>query len=243
MGKKGKTPRKEPKTAPPKKEVKTARQKAAPSQTIEPTPPPPLPPPVVAPPSPSLQKADDDAFVEDFFRDDAPLACLEDSGAKRRQVDRRDTDLSASRAIEERLIKHFGKAVIEGATNKSVARIHGVVSMQMRANRSEKKNLASRFWDSIVTDFGLKSICVTDQLPLADTDESVSTDVFEKLGSAHCDNPAQRSTEPLERFLDHIIDLSYRELHGIICASMESQKIVRAASTRMLLSVLKYIAR
>ena len=100
-------------------------------------------------------------------------------------IDRRYTDLSASRALEERLMKYFGKAVIEGATSKAGARIHDVVPMQMRTNRHEKMNLTSRFWDSIVLDFGLKSICVTDQLPEADADECVSTDVFEKLGSAH----------------------------------------------------------
>ncbi len=70
-------------------------------------------------------------------------------------------------------MKYFGKAGIEGATTKAGARIHDVVSMQMRANRHAKKNLTSRFWDNIILDFGLKSVCVTDQLPGADVDECV----------------------------------------------------------------------
>ena len=226
---------------PPKKPSKASKKVIEPKES-EIIPPPPLPPPV-RPRSPSPAPVDL-PDIADIFGDDFHIACLEDSGAKRRRLGRRDTEDSASRAIEERLLKFYSKATIEGATNKKGSRIHDVVSEQIRSNRSEKKNLTSRFWDSVICDFGLKACCVTDQLPDPEGDDlSVSTDVLEKLGSAHCDNPAQRSTEPLERFLDHCADLSYAELKGIMCASMESQKIVRAASTRMLMAALTYIAR
>ena len=226
---------------PPKKSTKASSKVLVPT-VIETPPPPPLPPPS-APGSPSFAPVDEPDLA-DILDEDFQVACLEDSGTKRRKLGRRDTEDSASRAIEERLLKFYSKATIEGATNKKGCRIHDVVSQQIRLNRSDKKNLTSRFWDSIICDFGLKVSCVTDQLPDPEGDDlAVSTEVLEKLGSAHCDNPAQRSTEPLERFLDHATELSYAEVYGILCASMESQKILRAASTRMLMAVLKYIAR
>ncbi len=127
--------------------------------------------------------------------------------------------------------------------NRSGQRVHDVVAEQIRENRSSKRKLTSKFWDGVIKDFGLKLTLITDNLPAPDPNETVSHAVFEKLGSAHCDNPAQRTTDPLERFLDSCEVLTYTELFGIISASMEGPKVLRAASTRMFLATLRYIVR
>ena len=71
----------------------------------------------------------------------------------------------------------------------------------------------------------------------------VSDELLEKIGIAHSDNPASRSVEPLERFLDECGDLSYVEMYGILQAAMEGPLVIRASSIRMLVSVLRYIGR
>jgi hypothetical protein len=205
-------------------------------------PPTPLAPATLRSPSPFPL---DETDVSDIGGGDVIHASFEDSsGIRRRKLARRDTEDAASRAIEQRLLKYYSKSAVEGATNKKGLRIHDVVSEQIRSNRSDKKNLTSRFWEDVIVEFGLKVVFVTDQLAdPAEDGSDVSVDVLEKLGSAHCDNPAHRTTEPLERFLEHCPVLSYAELYGILCASMESQKVLRAASTMMLMAALKYIAR
>ena len=79
--------------------------------------------------------------------------------------------------------------------------------------------------------------------PAATDFEHVSPQLLEKMAIARSDNPAARSSEPLERFLEDCEDLQYVELYGVLHVSIECPLVVRSASVRMLVAVLKYIAR
>lgn len=147
------------------------------------------------------------------------------------------------RALQNRLARRFSPALIEGAVNDKGQRIRDVVAEQSRMNRNQKKKLTSSFWAHLITSFKLSADAICDSLPGPQPGESIPEELLEKLGMVHADNSASRTTEPLERSMDHVAELRYIELYGIVKASMEGPKVTRSASTRLLLSALKYIAR
>lgn len=162
----------------------------------------------------------------------------------RRRLERRDTDAAVDRVIESRLLKKFDLSVIEGARNSKGESIRQALGEQLRANRSTRKNLSSQFWTKLIADFRLNA-SVVDKLdePEPSDFELVSPQLVEKMSVARSDNPAARSSEPLERYLEDCPELRYVELYGILHVCVECPLVVRSASVRMLVAVLKYIAR
>ena len=73
--------------------------------------------------------------------------------------------------------------------------------------------------------------------------ELVSPQLIELITIARNENLAARSSLPLERYLDDCPELRYVELFGILHVCVECPLVVRSASVRMWVSVLKYIAR
>jgi len=167
----------------------------------------------------------------------------EPPSAQKRKLSRRDTDDAVDRALEARLLPHFPRAVVEGAVNSKGQRVRDVVAEQIRQNRSSSKKLTSCFWADVAKSFKLTPGSIADTLAQPPDGERVSEVLLEKLGVAHAENPAVRSTEPLERFLENCEILSYTEMYGIIRASMEGPKITKASSCRLLLACVKYMAR
>jgi hypothetical protein len=161
-----------------------------------------------------------------------------------RRLGRRDTEDAVDRALNLRLVPHYGKALISGAVNEKGERMWDVVAAQVRLNRAENGKLNSKFWSKLIGEFKLEVECVADRLPDPPDDSAAPSDEFmEKLGFVHADNPAARTTEPLERHLDHCGKLTYLELYGLISASMEGTKVLRNASVRLLMKTLEFVAR
>jgi hypothetical protein len=162
----------------------------------------------------------------------------------RRRLERRDTDAAVDRVIETRLLKKFDLSVIEGARNSKGESIRQALGEQLRENRLTKKNLCSQFWTQLIADFKL-STSVVDKLDVPDSSdfELVSPQLIELITIARNENPAARSSLPLERYLEDCPELRYVELFGILHVCVECPLVVRSASVRMLVSVLKYVAR
>ena len=162
----------------------------------------------------------------------------------RRRLERRDTDAAVDRVIETRLLRKYDLSVIEGARNSKGESVRQALGEQLKANRSTKKNLSSQFWTKLISDFKLNT-SVVDKLDEPDPSdlEHVSPQLIEKMSIARSDNPAARSSEPLERFLEDCPELRYVELYGILHVCIECPLVVRSASVRMLVAVLKYFAR
>ena len=160
------------------------------------------------------------------------------------RLGRRDTEDAVDRALNLRLVPHYGKALISGAVNEKGERMWDVVAAQVRLNRAENGKLISKYWSKLIGEFKLEVECVADSLPDPPDDSAAPSDEFmEKLGFVHADNPAARTTEPLERHLDHCGKLTYLELYGLISASMEGPKVLRNASVRLLMKTLEFVAR
>ena len=161
-----------------------------------------------------------------------------------RKLGRRDTEDAVDRALNGRLVPHYGKAIVEGAVNKKGERMWDVVAAQVRHNRAGNAKLNTKFWSKLIGEFNLEVECVADRLPAPPEDSAdVSDEFMEKLGFVHADNPAARATEPLERHLDHCGKLSYIELYGLISASMEGPEVLRSTSVRLLMKTLEFVAR
>ena len=160
-----------------------------------------------------------------------------------RRLSRRDTDDAVDRSLKARLLPTFSLAALEGAVNAQGRRVRDVVADQLRKNRPKKKKLTTQFWTQLIADFKLVPNIATEGLPDPAEGEEPSDEFLENLSYVHSENPAARKTMPMEKFLQHCPELSYVELYGTLRASMEGPRVVRAASLRLLVAVLKYIAR
>ena len=169
-------------------------------------------------------------------------AFSQDVESPRRRLGRRDSDDKVDRVMTTRLGKSYPAALLEGARNSFGQSIRDVLKLQIRDNKSSKKNLTTAFWTRLASDFSLSS-SAADRLPDPVGGESICDELVDKLGFAHSDNPASRTVEPLERFLDECSELSYVECYGILQASMECPLVIRSASVRMLVAFLKYLGR
>lgn len=172
-----------------------------------------------------------------------PFAAAQPPPARR--ATRRDTDDAVDRAMDTRLLPHYSIGKLEGAVNSKGQRVRDRIAEQVRKNRPEKKKLTTQFWTELINAFHLvPETSGSGELPDPDPEDvHVREDLLERIGMAHADNPAGRSVEPLERYLERCEDLSYVELYGCIKASMEGPRVIRSASGRLLVAILKYIAR
>jgi len=184
--------------------------------------------PLGAPPA-SVSDVSDDAMTDSSI-----------SG--RRRLSRRDSADKVDRVMSTRLTKTYPAPLLEGARNSKGQSIRDVLKLQIRENKDNKKKLTTAFWTKLATEFCLSS-SAADLLPDPVDDANICDELVDKLGIAHSDNPASRSVEPLERFLDECPQLSYVECYGILHASMEGPLVIRSASVRMLIAFLKYLGR
>lgn len=74
-------------------------------------------------------------------------------------------------------------------------------------------------------------------------DEDPDDELLHMLHQCHHENPAQRKTMPLERFLEHCSVLSKTSIFGLLKATQESPRMTASASHRCMLAILKYFAR
>ncbi len=74
-------------------------------------------------------------------------------------------------------------------------------------------------------------------------DEEISDVLFGALQACHNENPAQRSTVPLERFLEHTPVLNRRSVFGLLKLAMEGPTLTRSAAIRVQVSICKFFSR
>ena len=163
--------------------------------------------------------------------------------AKRRRLNRRNTDEACERVIEDRLLPFYSRSLIEGAVNQKGEIIKKVIADHIRENRPSQERIATQCWTSIIETFDLNADAFDDIPDPDDGDGDARPSLVDKIAIAHHKSPAARKTGPLERYLEDVSDLSYTEIFGILQASVESHVLVRAASNRILFALTKYIAR
>ena len=119
--------------------------------------------------------------------------------------------------------------------------VHEYIKAALRSHNKERKNLSTKFWCGFVDQYDFGS-SIIDDLELPADSLVVNEDLVNKISMCHDANPATRSTEQLERYLE-FSTLNRREIYGIIGASEEGPSVSRAFSVTMKVAVLKYFAR
>lgn len=119
---------------------------------------------------------------------------------KRRRLFRRDSDERVERVLARKL-SHLDSAMIASRRNSAGKSVRDVIRDALRDLAPRRKYLASSFWVQLYTDFELNS-AVFDTLPAA-PDLPVADELLEALLPASAENPAHRSSEPLQLFLEY----------------------------------------
>jgi hypothetical protein len=112
----------------------------------------------------------------------------------------------------------------------------------MKTMQASEKRLSAKFWVEFFEEFPLKRSAAEGLVPPAQVDP-IRDDLLVAMTTAHHDNPACRSVEPLELFLLHTSPLNETELYGLLQSAIEGPVIKKASSYRILVSILAYFAR
>jgi hypothetical protein len=164
------------------------------------------------------------------------------SGPKRRRVERRDTEDQVERVIATRLLPQFRLEDVNGIVSAAGEHIRPYLARHIHDNKSGAKYLTSRFWTQFFKVFDLK-VQGLSGVPEPQTEEEVSDALTRAMQTAHHDNPAQRSVEPLERLLETMLKPNYLEFFGLVQCAQEAPTMSRPSSLRLKMAILSLVAR
>ena len=178
-----------------------------------------------------------DSISVPALEDDSPAL-----SQKRRRLNRRDSDDQVERLIVSKL-SNFTSEAIEGTQSSDGVSIRDYLKGSLREFKNDKKRFNPRFWVTFFQKFPLKrSAAERLEMPEMVYGE-ISDELLTCLAAAHSENPATRSVEPLERFLEHCGELTKPEVYGLLNGVMEGPMVTRQQSYRCLTAILGYIAR
>ena len=167
-----------------------------------------------------------------------------DGAAPKRRLFRRDTEDQATRAIDAKLGPKFSKSSIYGNKNNKGLTIMDVTCEKLHSIKNSSTRIGSAFWNHVIREFNLGGVQGTDGLSDPEEDETCREEVYACIKESHAKNPIERKTIKQERYLATTNDdLNYKEIYGLIGASVESLMIKKNASTKLLLSIVCYFAR
>ena len=168
----------------------------------------------------------------------APSA--EESG-KRRRLFKRDSEERVQRIID-RKFANIDAVIIDSRRNKAGQSLRDVIAQALRDLTPRRKYLSFAFWTKLFDDFDLHSAFV-EQLPPVGDHIPIADDLLEALMVATAENPATRSSEPLEAFLEFCTAVNEAELVLILKSTVEGPVISRRQSRKMQLFLMKHIGR
>ena len=116
------------------------------------------------------------------------------------------------------------------------------MKLQLKLIKKNRKYWCAKNWVALYASFSLNSN-PSDNLPEPAEDLKPTSDFLEALGPSHDDNPAARTTDPIERYLEHCDNLNEAEFTGLLQASQESAMITKLCGNKMQIACLKFIAR
>lgn len=187
------------------------------------------------------KRAAEDQIVAAGPVPDDPTFLGGDLGAKRRQLDRRDSDERVTRAIGTRL-DFLPEEDWKNKVNAKDQSIRDVVKIELKGNKDTNARLSTKFWTKVFVDFKLTNPSV-DTLPKPDTSQPVDPKLMETLGILRHDNPAARNVGPLERYLEFCPLLNRRTHFGMFHLVQEGPLVSRNHAMKAQNAILKYMAR
>ena len=187
------------------------------------------------------QIANDASIAELMDLDINPGASAAAYQAKRRRLERRDCTEQCYRLAKDSLYPKFGEAAM-GKVNSEGKTVLEWMEDKMQVLKGDCKYWTARVWQELWEVFGLKAP-INKSLPQPAKDVAPRAELLEKLSVVHAKNPVERSTDPLERFLEHARGLVESEMFGLLVACGESPIVSKAMHDRCFVAVLKYMGR
>ena len=160
---------------------------------------------------------------------------------KLKQLERRDTDDQVDRVIEQKLSSVPAHVIVGAVAKDGVTKVRDFIAAEIRTLRGTTKRLSTRFWSSFNDHFDI-DVNASDILEEPPANEEIADELVEKISLAHADNPAERTCEGVERYLE-FNTLSKREMYLLIKASQEGPTLSKAFSVKLRVNIVKYFAR
>jgi hypothetical protein len=185
----------------------------------------------------------DDKGQDGEFADTDSL-CSRDtpSKGKRIRIDRRDVEQQCKRLCEDALYPRFGKSVTSKVNKK------GQTVWAWMMDKLNVLQESGKYWTSKITLDLCKEYDLLDdigkRLPKPEVCEPPRPELLEMLALVHAKNPVDRSSGPLERFLENVVPaLTECESFGILSACGESPVVSKLLHQRSFLAMLTYMGR
>jgi len=218
-----------------KKAAKAPKEKKA-AKAKTPVPPVPPVPLVIAQPD-AEPSVDEPAEPASLYVD----AVVPSDDPKRRRLIRRDTEEQCMRLIKVQLQPLFGKAVV-GKVGKSGIGVIEYMMNILRELKGESKYWTSKQWQDLYVEFDL-AVKIEDKLDNPSVEEPVRDSLIVALKAPYSKNPAERSAEPVERFLETCPNLNMTEIYGLFIACAESPIVNKTVHAKLFVAIAKYFAR
>jgi hypothetical protein len=168
-------------------------------------------------------------------------AVVPSDDGKRRRLIRRDTEEQCMRLIKNQLQPLFGNAVV-GKIGKSGIGVVEYMMNMLRELKGESKYWTSKQWQDLYVEFDL-AVKIEDKLDNPSAEEPVRDSLIVALKAPYSKNPAERSSEPVERFLETCPNLNMTEIYGLLIACAESPIVTKTIHAKLFVSIAKYFAR
>jgi hypothetical protein len=168
-------------------------------------------------------------------------AVIASEDPKRRRLIRRDTEEQCMRLIKVQLQPLFGKAVVGKVSKSGIGVIEYMMNI-LRELKCDGKYWTSKQWQDLYVEFEL-ALKIEDKLDNPSLEEPVRDSLLVALQAPYAKNPAERSAEPVERFLETCPNLNMTEIYGLFIACAESPIVNKNVHAKLFVAIAKYFAR
>lgn len=172
----------------------------------------------------------------------SPSSAAQSGPRARKRLFRRDSDDKVERVIGRKL-SHLDSCMLDSRRNAKGETVRDAIRSGLKKLGSKRKYLSPEFWTDLYTDFDLHSAIFT-HLPDAPDGLQVSDDLLEALVPASSENPACRSSEPLQAYLDYATaPVNKAERLLLLQACAEGPFVTRKQAHKLHLMVLKHMGK
>lgn len=163
--------------------------------------------------------------------------------AKRRQLERRNTEEQVRRIISRKL-GHLDAHVIKTQTNAKGQTVFMWIRDILKSKKITNGRLSTQAWTQFWREFDLSGD-ISDRLPRPpdNNDDPIDEELVEGLLAARHANPAERSPVALTRYLETAPKMSEANLYGLLQAVQIGPNLLRSHAMKMQVATLQYFAR
>ena len=163
-------------------------------------------------------------------------------GRRCRELKRRDSEEQVLRLVNDKLVPEFGPGVEQKISKDGLWKLLDYMLHVLRALKKEGKYWTKKNWTDVYGYFPLK-LDVASLLDPPNDDDDVRPEILVALSGPHHKNPAMRTSESLERFLENVTDLNMKELYGLMTGLVESSIVTKSMHERCYAAIGNYFCR